>query len=777
MSYPLLQTKFYLPAARPALVRRSHLIERLGSGSNRPITLVSAPAGFGKTTLVSEWVSNFGFPIFDFRLASTAEETSQNPKSKIQNRVAWLSLDEDDNEPVRFLTYLIAALQTCLPTIGESALALLDAPQAPPAKLILTQLINDLGTHTGSLSTGPLCLVLDDYHLITSPAIHEALSFFIDHLPATLHLVISSRVDPPLPLARWRVRNQLREIRAADLRFLPEEADAFLNQAMGLALSNREIAQLTARTEGWIAGLQLAALSLQGRRDAGNFIQQFTGSNTYIIDYLIEEVLQRQPEAVQRFLQQTSILQRLCGSLCNALTGRSNGQALLEQLQRANLFIIALDDERRWYRYHHLFAEVLYSRLLHTQPEQVATLHRCACDWYEAADLLDEAMRHALAANDLERAATLIEQHSITLLLRSQVTVVNGWLQSLPVPLIESRPLLALAAAWVYMTARQLDRLAHMLYAVPILQSPNLEPLVQSQLLILQACLALFQGDSERAASNARRGLQLVPAGLDSLRATALLILGSALAQTNDWQAATPVLRETIQVGIAGGNLFNVMLAYHILSRFQSGRGDVTAAIATLNEALQVVAQQEQALIPAVGVIDIGLGALWLEQGKLAQAEAALLRGEERVKACFQLDILLYGWQAQVKLFQTRGDSAQALTVVEGAVAWLQAVVVAESMRQPLLQELRHLRQMLEKDAESMPDHTTPLSQPLIEPLSERELEILRLVNDGLSNSEIAGKIIVTVGTVKKHLNNIFGKLGVGSRTQAIVRARTLELL
>ena len=770
MSYPLLQTKFYLPAARPTLVRRSHLFERLEAGGNRPITLVSAPAGFGKTTLVSEWIS-------DFRFAST-EEASQHPKSKIQNRVAWLSLDEDDNEPVRFLTYLIAALQTCLPAIGESALALLSAPQAPPAKLILTQLINDLGTRTVSRSTGPLVLVLDDYHLITSPAIHEALIFFIDHLPATLHLVISSRVDPPLPLARWRVRNQIREIRAADLRFLPEEADAFLNQAMGLALSNREIAQLTARTEGWIAGLQLAALSLQGRQDAGSFIQQFTGSNTYIIDYLLEEVLQRQPEPVQTFLQQSSLLQRLCGSLCNAVTGRSDGQAVLEQLQRTNLFLIALDDERRWYRYHHLFAEVLHSRLAHTQPEQVATLHRRACDWYESAGLLDEAMHHALAANDLERAATLIEEHNIALLLRSQVTVVTGWLQPLPVALIESRPLLALAAAWVYMTARQLDRLAHMLYAVPILQSPDLEPWTQSQLLILQASLALFQGDSERAASAARQGLHLVPAGLDSLRATALLILGSALTQTNDWVAATPILHETIQVGVAGGNLYNAMLAYHILSRFQSGRGEINAAIDTLNEALQVAAQQGQSLIPAVGVIHIGLGALWVAQGKLVQAEDALLRGEELVKACFQLDILLYGWQAQVKLFQTRGDSAQALAVVEGAVAWLQAVEVADSMRQPLLQALQQAHQMIAQGGdESKPSPTAPLPQALIEPLSERELEILRLVNDGLSNSEIAGKIIVTVGTVKKHLNNIFGKLSVGSRTQALVQAREHNLL
>ena len=334
MPLPLLQTKLYIPPPRLNLVARPTITAKLRAGALHPLTLIAAPAGFGKTTLVSEWIA--------------------------QTRAsgAWLSLDDDDNEPTRFLTYLIAALQRQQPEIGAAAQGLLTAPQAPPPKAILTLLLNDLST-----LAAPLVLVLDDYHLITTPAIHEALAFFVDHLPPAFHLVITSRIDPPLPLARWRVRNQLTELRIDDLRFHAQEVVTFFNEVMGLALTTAEIATLETRTEGWIAGLQLAALSLQGRTDVAGFIQAFSGSHRHVFDYLVEEVLNQRPEGTLEFLLQTSILERLSAPLCDVVTDDTASHTLLQRLEQANLFLIPLDDEGIWYRYHHLFAEVLRSRL------------------------------------------------------------------------------------------------------------------------------------------------------------------------------------------------------------------------------------------------------------------------------------------------------------------------------------------------------------------------------------------------------------------------------
>lgn len=591
MPLPILQTKLFIPRSRPTLVPRGALMARLMDHPIRPLTLVSAPAGFGKTTLVSDWCRAYAALQVDVAPSTPA--------------FCWLALDENDNELTCFLAYVIAALQTVDATLGTDLQLLLQAPQSLPLNTLLTHLINDL-----EVNVRPIVLVLDDYHLITAQPVHNALTFLVENLPSTLHLVVTTRVDPPLPLARWRVRNQLTEVRASDLRFTLEEAATFLNSVMELSLSVSEIGKLETRTEGWIAGLQLAALSMEGRTNLTDFIDRFTGSHAYIIDYLVEEVLHQQPAEVQHFLLQSSILERLCGPLCDCLTGRSDGQVMLEQLQRTNLFLIPLDDERRWYRYHHLFADVLQNRLRYSTPDSLAALHLRASDWYETAGLLDEAMHHALAAPDLTRAALIVEAHSIPLLLRSEVVRINRWLQALPAPLIESRPHLALVAAWVYMAAFHLDGLTHILNDIPVLQRRDLDEEMQGQLLILRACLALFQGNFAQTIEYARQSLQFVPIELSSLRATALLLIGSGLAQSGDWSGAEPILRETITTGRTGGNLYNVMLAYHILSRLQSACGDAASAHTTLNEALQVATQEGQPLIPAVGVIYIGLGAL-----------------------------------------------------------------------------------------------------------------------------------------------------------------------
>ncbi|MEZ4735049.1 MAG: LuxR C-terminal-related transcriptional regulator [Caldilineaceae bacterium] len=747
MPLPLLQTKLYVPPPRPQLVARPAITTKLHASAAYPLTLIAAPAGFSKTTLVSEWIIQTDQP------------------------VAWLSLDDDDNDPGRFLLYLVAALRSIHSHIGETTLASLQTPQLSPLTALLTPLLNDL-----SQLADPFVLVLDDYHLISAQPIHNALIFLIEHLPPTLRLIITSRMDPPLPLARWRVRGQLAEVRADDLRFDATETATFFNGVMGLQLTEEEIARLETRTEGWIAGLQLAALSMQERSDVAGFIQSFSGSHRHVFSYLIEEVLNQRPAGTLDFLLQTAILERFNADLCNAVTGRSDSQTMLDKIEQANLFLIPLDDERRWFRYHHLFAEVLQHRLQPNATDDLPTLHLRASIWFEAAELPDEAIQHALAAQAWERAAQLVETYSIPLLLRSEITRINAWLQWLPTHLVESRPQLALAAAWIYVGARQLDALTHSLNELPALQSPDLDTETQSQLLILRACLALFQGRLEETIHYARQGLPLAPAHNLSLRASALFLMGAAFAQSNDGQSAEPMLREAIAVGIAGGNLYNVMLAYYVLSRIQSAQGMVAEAITTLNTALQIAVPQGQALIPAVGVIYVGLGALQTEPERYIDAIAMLQRGDILTKACFQVDVLLYGWEAQVNLHLAHGNLAAASAVVDGATTWLNQVDLPQGMRQKIL-HLLHSAYMPSEPRTIDTPMSTAAPQNFVEPLSAREREILHLVVNGLSNQAIADEIIVTVGTVKKHLNNIYGKLGVASRTQAIARGRELGLL
>ena len=367
------------------LVPRPRLIERLDRGTASKLMLVSAPAGFGKTTLLTEWLA-----------AGPAAPAGQR-------LAAWLSLDRGDNDPASFWTYVIAALRTVASGVGESALALLQAPRPPPIETVLTALLNDLGA-----TAAEIVLVLDDYHVIDARDVQDGMAFLLDHLPPWLHVVIASRADPALPLARWRARGELAETRAAGLRFTPDEAAAYLNEMMGLQLTARDVAALEGRTEGWIAALQLAALSMQGRDDVAGFIAGFAGDDRYVVDYLAEEVLQRQPEHVQHFLLQTSILGRLSGPLCDAVTGQGGGKAMLAALDRGNLFLVPLDDRRRWYRYHQLFADVLQARLLDEQPGQVPGLHRRASAWYQQNGEPSAAIGHALAAEDFGRAADLV---------------------------------------------------------------------------------------------------------------------------------------------------------------------------------------------------------------------------------------------------------------------------------------------------------------------------------------------------------------------------------
>ena len=423
MSTSILATKLYLPRLRPNVVRRPRLLERLNAGLHRKLTLIAAPAGFGKTTLVSEWITF------------------------IERPTAWLSLDEGENDPAQFLAYLVTALQTIAPTLGEGVLGVLQSSQPPPSEAILTALLNEITTLPDQF-----VLVLDDYHVIDAKAVDLALTFLIEHLPPQMHLVIATREDPQLPLARLRARSELTELRAADLRFTPSEAAEFLNSVMGLNLSPGDITVLEDRTEGWIAGLQLAALSMQGREDIPEFIRAFTGDHRYILDYLVEEVLTRQSEPVRNFLLQTAILDRLSGSLCDAVTGQEKGNARLEALEHGNFFVVALDDTRHWYRYHHLFADVLSAHLLAEQPDQVATLHRHASEWYEQHGSASDAIRHALAATDFARAADLVELGVVAMLRSRQEAILLDWLKVLPDEVLRCRPVLSVAYAHVLLS-------------------------------------------------------------------------------------------------------------------------------------------------------------------------------------------------------------------------------------------------------------------------------------------------------------------------------------
>src|SRR5664279_2690495 len=430
MASPLLETKLHVPRRRRGLVARTRLNERLRRAAESTLTLVSAPAGFGKTTLLAEWLA-----------AAPADGRC----------AAWLSLDQRDNDPALFWTYLITALRTAAPGVGAGALSLLQSPQ-PPIEVVLASLVNDLHA-----TPNDVVLVLDDYHVIDSRDVQDGMAFLLDHLPPQIHLVIAGRADPTLPLARLRGRGELVEIRAADLRFTPDEAAAYLNEVMGLVLTAREVAALEGRTEGWIAALQLAALSMQGRDDVTAFIAGFTGDDRYIVDYLADEVLHRQPEHVRQFLLQTSILGRLTGPLCDAVTGHEGGTAMLEALDRGNLFLVSLDDRRRWYRYHQLFADVLRTRLFDEQPAWVPDLHRRASDWYEHNGDRSEAIRHALAGEDFDRAASLIELAVPALRQGHQEVTALRWLRALPDEVIGRRPVLSVAYAWALLSIGELE--------------------------------------------------------------------------------------------------------------------------------------------------------------------------------------------------------------------------------------------------------------------------------------------------------------------------------
>jgi LuxR family transcriptional regulator, maltose regulon positive regulatory protein len=600
---PMLATKLYIPPPRPHVVSRPRLIERLNEGLYGKLTLISAPAGFGKTTLVSAWLADCKRP------------------------GAWLSLDEGENDPARFLTYLVAAVQTIAPTIGKGLLGVLHSPQPPSTEALLTTLLNDLTT-----IRDPFVLVLDDYHVLDAQPVDQALTYLVEHLPPQMHLVIATREDPRLPLTRLRARGHLTELRAADLRFTSSEAADFLTHVMGLPLSAEDIGLLATRTEGWIAGLQLAALSLQGHHDATRFIQSFTGSHKFVLDYLVEEVLEQQPERIQTFLLRTSILDRLCGPLCEAvvLDPAASGQATLEALEHANLFLVPLDHERRWYRYHHLFAELLRQRLRQrsaSSPEeaesQVNALHLRASVWYEAQGLELEAFHHAAAAHDVERAARIMmEGKRIPLHLRGAMTTLLDWLASLPPTVLDARPWLLVRYASGLLVIGQTTGVEEKLQAAEAaLQGTELDEKTQDligQIATARATLATSQLQVDTMLAQSRRALEHLHPNNLVFRTTAYCTLGFAYLLQGDRAAAHQAYTEAIALSQASGNTFFTLIATSGLGTLQEAENRLHQAAKTYRHVLQLAGDMPQ---PIIYEAHLGLARICYEWDDLESAE------------------------------------------------------------------------------------------------------------------------------------------------------------
>ncbi len=945
LAIPLLTTKLYVPPPRLNLVARSRLIARLQAGLRNKLTLLAAPAGFGKTTLLSAWLSS-EFQVPSGRLSSELTETQQ-----LKTSVAWVSLDVGDNDPPRFWSYVCAALETLLPGVAETALALLQSPQPPPAETLLPSLLNAV-----SARATDCVLVLDDYHVIETAAIHDALTFLLEHVPPTLHLVIASRADPPLPLPRLRARGELTELRAADLRFMPTEAASFLTEVMGLPLSVDDVAVLERRTEGWIAGLQLAALAMRERHDLTSFISAFTGSQRFVGEYLAEEVFNRQPRHIQAFLLQTSILSRMCASLCDAVlndgaggaavqmpysavSGESFCQDVLEELERANLFVVPLDDARQWYRYHHLFGEMLCARLVRGGSEAaLATLHRRASAWYAGQGLVVEAVQHALAAQEWGTAARLIKQHGSLLSMSGQVHTVLGWLEALPPGIVQQSPTLcqvhAVGLAFTNKFAAAEVRLHDAEHALTPDTPADRARHARGSMSVIRGAIRYFTGDLAQAISLMQQALELLPeppapmstgAGIARARAVAALYAATAYQLTGD---VTEVSERRVTAAIAPaqatGYLTEMLTSYSYLASLQVLQGRLRTAAATYTEIERLVPG-----LDALHALDsspayyFGIGDLRREWNGLDAAEGYLVRGMALVQGglATHASVIVRGYTALAQVQQAQGHSEAALMTLEAfiwlaqerkffpllieramalrarlqllqgdlpaALHWAEAsgLALADEISFPreaahltlarvriaagqatevmpilarlladaeskarmhsaieirvlqalaydalnnrpralaalkgamalaepegyvrtfvdegapmaaLLQEVHTLnripnyvkklltafpeqtRRHGEGDGQSIQSVRLRVSQSLVEPLSEREREVLHLIAAGLSNQEIAAQLIVGVSTVKKHINNIFGKLAVRSRTQALAQARELNLL
>jgi LuxR family maltose regulon positive regulatory protein len=646
----ILKTKLYIPPARPGLVARLRLIERLNAGQNGKLTLISAPAGFGKTTLLSEWMAS-------------------SPRS-----FAWLSLDEGDNDPARFLTYFITALQIISPNTGSGLLASLQSAKISltrsPSESLLTTLINDMLEIPAAFT-----MILDDYHTITEKSIQAILNFILEHQPAQMHLVISGRVDPPWPLARLRAQGEIQELRSADLRFTPAEAALFLNESMGLHLTSEAIETLEECTEGWIAGLQMAALSMQGRSDMTGFIEAFSGTHRFIADFLLEEVLARQTPPTQEFMLKTSILDRICAPLADALmeesdqTGadetrsRTSSQAMLTFLEHSNLFLIPMDAEQRWYRYHHLFRDLLRSSLESFQPGQAPLLHRKASQWFAGAGLFDEAIQHAFATRDTTWTAGLIEQAAAQIDPQNKLVVISSWIERLPQKSVEERPWLCVYRAWGQYWTGQREQVAQTLAAAEralageagLHLSEEAVSHINGHIAAIRAHAALTGEDIPRVLEMGEKALLLLPKG-DEFRSETGIALGGAYWALGDVVKAERAFAAARAGALQLGYPSMAVPATCYLGMQQTKQARLDEAIATYQDGLRMATGADGKESPVAGFPNTRLGDLLRERNDLELAKSHLLRGVEQCVQLGQADVLTDGYTCLARLQIALGD-------------------------------------------------------------------------------------------------------------------------
>jgi len=885
MTENLLLSKLQIPVARSSLVTRPRLLARLNEGLNRKIILVSAPAGFGKSTLLADWLRSIPLP------------------------AAWLSLNEDDNDVARFLTYLVTALQLLDPSLDNTALDLLQSPQPELKKAALTALLNQIERiQTESV------LVLDDYHFLQEVDIHQAVDFLLTYLPPSLHLVISTRADPPLALARLRAQGTLLELRLKDLRFTEQEALAFLSREISPPLTEREVSLLTARTEGWISGLQLAAISLRGKEDPGGFIHSFSGSNRYILDYLLEEVLEHQPPEVQDFLLKTSILERLNGDLCDDLTGRKDSRQILADLEKANLFLIPLDEKREGYRYHKLFRDLLHHRLTLAMADQVPALHRKASRWLDDHGLLVQAIDHALEAGEYSTAVGLIEREAEHILMCGEVNSYQRWISRLPVGALKDNPNLAFYGAWAQMLKAS-DVEDVLLTAADLKDSQT--PMA-GRLDTLRAFVFVSRGEFSLAGETSETALTRLPADDAYFRGMAFYILSLARMFRQDMLATLENLSDLSRREEFKHNPMLRVIALSQAARASVHLGDLSRARRLYEEALESARDRLGDWIPIAGEALMGLGDLLRELGELDQAGDLILEGieltlqwrrgaaiegylhlsrvkqlqgdwsaanqvlERAIRMAEDYDVMTLDdrlaalWQARLWSFEGRlpelqewiqrhqvdrpikplkdsnglilehylharektvqarylllaGKPQKALSLAGELAAafeelgWVDTLIEVyllettahlalgekENARMSLEHALRlgttggflgaflEAGPVLEELLAGFSDHpaygtyarallqafhpveseTETPRQPLLEPLSERELDVLGYLAGSLTTPEIAGEMVLSVNTVRTHIKNIYQKLGVHKRSAAVRRARVLDIL
>jgi LuxR family maltose regulon positive regulatory protein len=702
------------------------------------LCLVGAPAGSGKTTLLAQWRAVAG-----------------------GGRVAWVSLEESDNDPTRFWSYLVAALRTVEPGVGVVVLEALRGPSVELERVVVPSLVNDLAT-VGA----PLVLVLDDYHLITDAICHQTLGWFLDHLPAEVHVVLSTRLDPPLPLARMRARGELAELRVGELHFTHEETAELLNGSMGLALAAEDVARLAERTEGWAAGLVLAGLSLRGRPDPSGFIAAFSGGDRHVADYLVAEVLERQPEELREFLLRTSLLERLSGPLCDAVLETQGSAELLRELERSSLFVMPLDDRRQWYRYHQLFADLLRLQLGAREPALVPVLHRRAAGWYEAAGQIDEAIGHASAAGEFGQAGALIARHWAAHWLGGQRATVARWLEGLPEAAILADPPVALIAAWSrgfqgaskQDTERWLAAAEHEGYG-----GPPPDGMRSQAFGAALARATLIFDDVGRSAAAARRALELAGAQPAEL-SWAGSALGQALYLSGRSAEARPWLGDLVSQVPASVQPYAVVTALAVLSLIAADQDDPAAA-ALARGAVATAEAQGVNFEPLSGIVYLALGRALARQGKLAEAEVQL----ERALELFEVDSMglhrTYGLLVLASVRHGRGDLPGARALVD------QARELVEQSTDPGM-----LPAVLEQTEEALGSRPRRPVQ-MAAPLTDRELAVLRLLPTRLSTREIGRELYVSPNTVRSHVQAIYRKLQANSRAEAVTNARQLGLL